>query len=158
MSLKVEQKFVVGKKIFDTAEEAEKYLVEFQDQSRIDAYTDFLRENGTQRISRTITDHLMDFIKFEKGELVVSEEKKTTETEEPEEPEVQEVLEKEITSEDKPSKSVFADSDNKAESADFSGSDESPTGAEDDSAINKDDIVPAALTEKPKTKGKSLFA
>jgi hypothetical protein len=162
MSLTVEQKFVVGDKIFDTADEAQEYLEQHQDQLRIDAYTDFLRQNGAQRISRTITEHLMDFIKFEKGTLDVT----TQSASSTEEEEVPEVSEDEIVKEEQPiktdSKSLFADSD--AEHADSQQSDEAAgevaAGSDegDDSSVNGDEEVPAALTEKPKPKGKSLFA
>jgi len=157
--MKVEQKYVVGREIFDTLEAAEEYLEVHQDQSRIDAYTDFLRDKGAQRISRTITDHLMDFIKFEKGTLTVDPTKKIQETEEVPEvaeeeieneaPEVKEeaVAEPEQEAVNEPKPSLFAQNDVEAESED-------PDGAEEVPEVPPE--VMAATESKPK--GKSLFS
>jgi len=72
--MKIEQKCVVGGEAFDTIEEAQEYVANNEDMIRIDAYTDFLRSQGAQRISKRITEKLVDFIKFEKGELQVATE------------------------------------------------------------------------------------
>ncbi|MGH1461208.1 MAG: hypothetical protein ACRBB6_04150 [Neptuniibacter sp.] len=156
--MQIAQKWTVGNEIFDSKEEAEAYLEVHQDQARVDAYIDFLRKNGTKKVSGIIPQHLLDFIRFEKGTLVVDPTASETVEEEPEIPEVkEEEIEQEAASEPAaevkeeaktdPKPSLFAQNDTEAKEAD-----------DGDNTESLPEVAPEVMASSDKPKGKSLFA
>lgn len=150
--MQIEQKYVIGSVIFDSLEEAEQYLAESKDQQRIDAFCDHLRANGAIRISRTVSETLEEFIKFENGFYdteegsVELETKRATRTvvdedeDEDEEPEASEDPAEEAAAVALDKASLFAVSDDADEEEDT------------------EEEIPAAIIEAAEIpKGKSLF-
>lgn len=165
MNIVITPKFEVCGQYFDSIKEAEKYLAEHEDQARVEAYTQYLRDNGAQRINKSVTETVLDFIQFEKGiripspetaapvvetpEPVAAEEETAAPAEAKAEAQVAEVPsdeEKPPFTPDKPvGKSLFANSDATAEAE----TEEEPA-----------EEVPAAVVEQQAatTTRKSLFA
>jgi hypothetical protein len=65
----IKQKFEVLGKYFDTVEDAEAYLTANKDQARVDAFIQYMRDNGAKRIPTNVPEAILNFIKFENGTL-----------------------------------------------------------------------------------------
>ena len=71
--MNIVQKFEVDGQSFDTMEDAQDYIDNNADRVRLAAFVEHLRLNGTLRISKTITDTVEEFMRFEKGQGMVPE-------------------------------------------------------------------------------------